>query len=135
LSDAVVIRPAIRGDRNYILNSWLHNQYWSCRYFQAMPQDLFFKEYTGNITRLLSNPDAKIDVATLDSEPSLILGYLVYAGDCVFWAYVKRDYRGKGILHLMLKDKEFKYFTANTPASLDIGKHMKMTFNPFKGVT
>jgi hypothetical protein len=131
MTDKVIIRPATLKDRAYIFNSWLHNQYWSSLYFQRIEQDTYFKEYSRHITRLLESSQARIDVATLESDETLILGYLVYSGPIAHWCYVKRDYRGKGILNLMLQGKTLTHYTGSTLPGHEIAKSLKLLFNPF----
>lgn len=130
-SDTVTVRQVNTNDKDFIFNSWLHSQYWSSKYYQKMPQTLFFKEYTRYITRLLVNPMCSIDVAVLDSDPNMVIGYLIYRGKTIHWAYVKKEYRSKGILTLLMKDKEFEQYTGSTIAGHSIAKLLNLIFNPF----
>lgn len=127
----VILRPVNIKDRNQILNSWLHGQYWGNKYYKHMSQDVFFKEYANHITMLLSNPFAQIDVAVLSDDEDMILGYLVYVGNTVHWAFVKPKYRGQGIMNLLLKDKPFKHYTGATPPGHAIAQKLGLEFNPF----
>lgn len=128
----VIVRPVNLNDKNYFMSSWLHNQYHSSQYYFAyMPQDLFFKEYTKYIAQLLFNPDCKIDVAVLETDPDMILGFVCYFPDTIHWCYVKNKYRGKGIAKLLLEGKTFHSYTGSTAAGHMIANKMSLTFNPF----
>ena len=126
----VVLRQVNKGDKDFVMNSWLEGQYWGSQYWQTMKQDVFFREYARVITQLLSTPTAKIEVATFEDEPDSIIGILVYDGPVIYWAYVKKDYRSKGVLNLMLSGKDFEVYTSSTKPGVAVAKKKGLIFNP-----
>lgn len=124
----VVLRPGIIDDKEFILATWLRGQYYGSSYWKQMPQDMYFKGYINRILPIISN--SFIEVAVLKEDPSIIIGFLVWYGPMASWAYVKKDYRGKGILNLMLKDKNLVAYSGDTKAAAAIAKKKQMVFNP-----
>lgn len=130
MSDKVIIRPCTPEDKNIVLSTWLKGNYWGCYYYGCMDQDLYFKEYTKHITKLLLKPGTKVDCAVLEDDKDTVLGYIVYNNQTLYWAYTKKNYRKNGILNTLTKDMDFTTFTANTPVSLDIGRRKQLIYNP-----
>lgn len=95
-----------------------------------MDQDLYYKEYSKHIERLINKPGTMIDVAVLEDAPDLDIGYIVYNNQTLYWASVKRDYRKQGILNTLLKNMDFTTYTGSTPVGLAIGKKKKLIYNP-----
>lgn len=125
----VIVRNATIEDKNFIMSSWLEGQYWGSAYWKQMNQDDFFEMYAKLIAYRLSNTDTQVQVA-VTKEDDLIISALVYNDSAIYWAYSKKDYRGKGILNLLMKDKEFKTYSADTKPGHAIGKKKNLKFNP-----
>ncbi len=128
----VIVRKAKIEDKDFVFSTWLKGNYWGSSYYQAMNQDQYFKEYAKNIQRLLDKPGTGVDVAVLEGAENTVLGYIVYNDQALFWTYVKRDFRKKGICATLLKNMDFTSFTGNTPVGLAMGKKRELIFNPFK---
>ncbi len=108
--------------------TWLRGQYYGSAYWKQMPQDLYFAEYAKKIEFIIHR--TFIDVAVLKEDPSFIIGFLVHYGPMAYWAYIKKDYRSKGILNLLLKDKGLVAYSGDTKAAAAIAKKKQMIFNP-----
>lgn len=127
----VKLRPGKKDDRNFILSSWLQTQYFSSPFWSQVPQDLFYIQYAQKINKILDSPSTRVDVAVSFTPNELIHGYVVSTQGTVYWVYVKKDYRGKGILNLMLKNLDVNMTASTTLAGASIAKKKKLTFNPF----
>lgn len=133
MSDAkVIVRKAEPQDKDFVMDSWVRGQYHGSPYWSQMPKDLFYKYYSGHIRNLLSS--AKVEVAVLSDDPTIILGFLVTSGTAIHWAYTKLDYRGQGIQKMLINGREFKSVTSTTLPGASITKKKKLIFNPFPGV-
>jgi hypothetical protein len=128
----IVIRSAEKTDKDFVMSTWLKGNYWGSDYFKAMDQDEYFKEYGKNIQRLLDKPGTKVDAAVLEDAPDVVIGYIVYNDQALYWSYVKRDYRKNGILNSLFQNMDFVSFVGNTPVGLAIAKKKKLKFNPMK---
>ncbi len=124
----VIVRQGVIEDKDFILSTWLRGQFWGSNYWKQMPQDLYFKEYAKKIIPIIAN--SYIEVAVLQEDPSFIIGFLVHYGPMAYWAYIKKDYRSKGILNLLLKDKGLVAYSGDTKAAAAIAKKKQMIFNP-----
>jgi hypothetical protein len=129
----VIIRQCEAADKNLILASWLKGQYYSNPYWQHMKPADYYKLYTQKITDILYRPDTRIDIAVMAEDPSIIMGYLVYEGNIVHWAFVKKDFRSTGILKLLVNNKKFDVYTASTKSGTAIAQKYGLSFNPFLG--
>lgn len=129
----VVIRKGIPEDKDFILDSWCKGQYYGSPYWVQIPKHIFHNQFATRIVRLLSKSNTSIDVAVLSEDPNTIIGFIVYSGSALHWAYTKNDYRGYGILNLLLKDKDIQIVTSTTLPGAAITKKKKFIFNPFSG--
>jgi hypothetical protein len=128
----IVIRSVEWKDKDLIFSTWLRGQYWGSNYFLNMDQDEYFQDYAKRITRYISRPGTQIDCAVLKDAPEVVLGYIVYHDQHLFWAYVKRDYRKQGILNLLLKNMDFEGYSGHTKVGLAIAKKRNFHFNPLQ---
>ncbi len=128
----VVVRPAEVNDKDFVFSTWLKGNYWGSKYFGAMPQHQYFLQYAKNIQRLLDLPGTKVDVAVSEEDPVLVLGYSVYNNQALYWCYVKKDYRKKGICNELLKNMDFVSYVGHTPIGADIAKNKELYFDPFQ---
>jgi len=126
----IIVRPVEWTDKDLVFSTWLRGQYWGSDYYSLMDQDQYFQDYAKKVTRYLTRPGTKVDCAVLKDSPEMVLGYIVYNNDHLFWTYVKRDYRKQGIMNLLLRDIKFKDYSGHTKAGVSIAKKKKLTFNP-----
>ncbi len=125
----VTVRPVQFEEKDLVFSTWLKGNYYGCDYYRSMPDLDYYKYYSLNIQRLLDKPGTCVDVAETDG---LILGYIVYNDQSLYWAYVKRDYRKQGVLKALIKNLDLETYTGNTPIGLSIGKRLSLTYNPMK---
>jgi hypothetical protein len=99
----VSIRLATAGDENFIYHSWLkslRNQAWS----RHIGNDAYYRSMHRLIERLLPRTDTLVvyDV----SAPNLICAWLcgerLNEASVAHMAFVKHDFRGMGLLHVLL---------------------------------
>lgn len=126
----VIVRQATIQDKNFIMSTWLRGQYWGSSYWKQMNQDDFFKQYASLIELRLFSPLTHVDVAVTKKD-DLLIATLVYTDTAIQWAYCKEDYRGEGILNLLMKNKVFTTYSADTKPGHAIGKKKQIKFNPF----
>lgn len=128
-SATVVIRKSKPADTDFVVSSWLRSQYFGSPYWSQMPEDLFYKHYRPLVQDILK--DSLVDLAVLSDSPDTILGFLVYSNNTAHWCYTKKDYRGQGILNILLKDKNITQVSSTTLPGAGIRRKKKLTFNPF----
>lgn len=126
----IVIREAIEKDKNIVLSTWLKGQYWGSDYWKVMDQDEYFKDYGKYVSQLICRPGTKIDCAVIADAPDVVIGYIVYNDQHIYWGYVKKDYRKHGILNMLIKDMDFTTFTARTKIGDIVARKKMLTFNP-----
>jgi len=129
---SIITRHVQPRDTDYIYSSWLNHNYYSNPYFTHMPQDLYFKEYSKEINKIIKNPLAEITIAVLEEDPNMIIGYAVTTGtDTLNWVYVKKDYRNKGVAKFLLASKHITKATTLTKTGIKIlNTHKHIQFNP-----
>ena len=126
----VVIRKSKPEDMALVESNWIKSQYWGSPHWSQMDFQEFRSNYAPVISKMLKS--ATIELAVLSDDTDMILGFIAYNGPILYWAYTKKDYRGKGILNLLLKNKSFTATTSTTLPGNAIRKKKKMKFNPFE---
>ena len=96
----VVRRPMIEGDKPFIYSTWRNQAFYGAVNPHTQPSKIFFKKMTVLIKEILS--ESRPLVACLESDPDLVIGYSVSKGTHLYWVYVKKDYRNKGIASLLV---------------------------------
>ncbi len=127
----VSIRKGVPSDKDFILDTWCRGQYYGSPHWRQVPVQVFHKAYASHVISLLAKPSTSVAVASLADDPDTILGFIVHTGSVLHWAYTKNDFRGQGILNLLLKGKQIESVTSTTLPGAAITKKMKLTFNPF----
>lgn len=128
----VVIRMAELEDKNFILSTWLKGNYYANPYFGIIPQDLYFREYGKHVMEVLYSPRVTVRVACDQASPGWIVGFAVYEGHALHWIHVRRDYRGRGIAKLLLKDVPITETRGITRRGREILRNKDIIFNPFQ---
>lgn len=132
----VIVREPRFEDKNFILNSWLLNNYYSNPDCRNTDKDQYMLEYGQHIKELMFNPDTVLIITALEESPNMVIGYQIYKGPTLFWAYVKGgwradiDYRRRGIFNLMFNGRGIDSIIGTTRASLGIArkKGLKVIF-------
>jgi len=126
----IVIRPCTADDKDIVLATWLRGQYWGSEYWSRMEQDEFFDKYADYVKDLICKPNTMIDVACMADAPTVVLGYIAYNDQTLYWSYVKRDYRKQGIANLLLKNMDFEKYSGDTRVGHAIAKKKGLRFDP-----
>ncbi len=128
----IVIRDAAPMDRNFIFSTWLKGQRFNSFYYSEIPQDLYFREYSKIIDRILGLPDVEVRVAFDEANPGWIVGFAVTQGDAIHWIYVRGgEYRLKGIARFLVKDRPLKSARSTSRIGRAIMAKHGIVFNPF----
>lgn len=98
---SVILRPfRPEVDLPMIYSTWRN----ACFYGSPKPiqiaDKVFFRLKTEEIKDILKV--AQVRMAAIEDEPDHIIGYSVHRKDHLFFIYVKKDYRGKGIGSLLM---------------------------------
>lgn len=100
----IIIRSYSADDKKFIYNSWLQSFRRTQENKRRRKSEYFYNQKIV-IDAILDNPRTEIVIATIDSDPSLIMGWLAFQrGDppLVHFCYVKHKYRSKGLANKML---------------------------------
>lgn len=129
----IVIRQAVQDDYNFLIATMLRGLFYGDSWFSLIPKNIFMSCYHGVIDRLLTSPAATINVACLQEDPSVILGYAIQrkVGDKVAldFVFVKKIWRGIGIAKSLV-NPDTSIVTHLTKAGL-AAKPKHWDFNPF----
>ncbi len=128
----LVIRTVGPTDQGLIFSTWLKGQYWGSEYWLRMEQDEYFKDYSSLITSYICKPGTGIDCAVLADAPDVVIGYIVFKDQHLYWGYVKSDFRKQGVMNMLLKNMDFETYSGSTRAGHVIAKKKKLNFNPLK---
>lgn len=126
----IAIRSPEAKDKNLIMATWLKGNYYGSPLFGLMPQALYFEEYAKFIYQILNTPGVEIRIACDQGNPHWVVGFAVFRGPDLYWVYVKRDFRRRGIAALLLKDKGIKNVKSLTRIGRTIAEQKRLIFNP-----
>lgn len=138
LSLLLNVRRGEENDRNFIMATWLRGLYYGNSWFKEIDKDIFMANYHSIITNVLESPNTLIQVAVLNEDTDVILGYSIIGhlkfrknvyGRVLHWVFVKDAWRRLGIAKSLVPDD----IDAATHLTA-IGKQLKpksMIFNPF----
>lgn len=82
-------------DEAFIYSTWTRNTYYAQKSRLSIEKKAWFKHKSAQIKEMLET--AKVYIACLKEDPSLIIGYFVTQNNRLVWAYIKKDYREQGI--------------------------------------
>lgn len=122
-STQAIIRDARSGSDHAFLYSTWRNALWYSEKREQKLADQFYKEASERISSLLKLRNIKIRMACLNEDPDMLLGWAVMQDDHLYFAYVKIDYRRKGIGNLLVRG-----FTTFSPPETKIGKSLAEKF-------
>ena len=128
----IVVRPVKPTDQGLIFSTWLKGQYWGSEYWLRMEQDEYFKLYADHITQYICKPGTAIDCAVLEDAPDVVIGYIVYNDQHLFWSYTKHDFRKQGIFKTLVENMDFVTYSGDTKAGHKIAEKRGLYFNPLK---
>lgn len=121
-------------DLNFIQSTFLKSMKKESSLGRSCTTRVFFCEFPKVIDHVLSI--SKVLIAHFDSEPDLILGYLIYEPECVHYLYTKASFRNFNVARELINEAfpEAKSlsFSLNTNASKRIcEKFPELIHNPF----
>lgn len=138
---AISIRRALPTDFEFIFSNWLRGARFGnsipkeCNqmpsFYERVPSDLFFSEYTKIIQSILDLPGIQIDVASDSQNPLWTAGFSVFREPVLYWVFVKNDFRGRGIARLLLDRKKITTAFSTTKPGYAISQKKGWVFNPF----
>ena len=95
LKKGLVTRGPGYGDESFIYSTWLRGLYYGNDWFRKIDKKSFFDKYRIVIAHLLKS--SNVELAVLEDQPDVIVGYSVHSGNTLHWVYVKRSWRALGI--------------------------------------
>lgn len=99
MSRDLQIRDMVSGDYNFIIDSWLNQFKNSSEFARRIKHAIYFEKQAKVIEKLIAR--SKVRVASLCSDPSVIVGYLVFElppeKPIAHFVYVKPSFRRMGI--------------------------------------
>lgn len=120
-------------DKAFIKATFLRGLYYGDSWFSMIPKDIFMKNYSMIIDRIIDSPDTVIAVACLKEDKTVILGYSILNTDftTITWCFVKKNWRQKGIARKLLP--KYPVYASHLSA---LGKQLmskfeNIKFNPF----
>lgn len=138
LLELITFREATVEDLHFIQKSWLRTERHS--FSDMCPSPVFYTEMTARIARIAQH--AQCIIATDKEYAFFIYGFMVgrlleSGGLILHYAYVKEEWRGKGVAKSMAKAFGYKgdqrLFITNEPKKLNSKryKRLNMLYNPF----
>lgn len=131
--EKIVIRTADIGDAPLVMATWLNGNRYGNSYFEDIVAHDYFRVYGKHIKKILTMPETRIDIACLESDPNMIIGYIVYTNESIHWMFTKKDYRKQGIAKMLYGQKKIAIATSKTKIGQSLIKKLGLKFNPFIG--
>lgn len=146
IKELYYIRDYLESDKAFIKATFLRGLYYSDSWFSVIPKDIFMKNYSLFIDKLLEKYAGSTKLACLIEDPDVILGYAILGTDnTAHWAFVKKAWRRQGIArsllpkdlaivtHLNMLGRTLCYGGIDTDTNDRIvPKYPNVVFNPFK---
>jgi hypothetical protein len=101
----VSVREGIESDKGIIWATMPKGVYYSGRSKQAIHKTVWFSHFHSYLANLLDT--GLVFVACIEGDPSTILGYSLFQGECLHYVYVKKDFRRNGIGALLVEQVDF----------------------------
>lgn len=120
-------------DKEFIFATWLRGLYYGNDWFKAIDKDRFMECYHSIISNILDRKSTNINVACLQDEPSVVLGYSVLhisgPEPILHWIFVKKAWRRLGLAGSLIPEN-CRITTHLTHVGCKI-KPPEMKFDPF----
>lgn len=126
-SSTIQIRAAVEEDLPFIYSTWLLGLYHGCDWFNRIDKKVFFDNYKKIVEQRVKH--SNVQVAVLEEDPDVILGYVCHRGDVLDWIFVKKAWRKMGIAKMLIPKE-----TTTCTHLTKVGKSLKpknWIFNPF----
>lgn len=134
----ISIRKATLSDMAFICNSWSKGVRFGlstpdkCQHVDLMreiPLEIFIPSYKKVMDSILER-DIDVEVACLEDDPDVILGYAITEYQILHWIFVKDVWRGQGI-GKMLFHEGITHCTNLTLIGRSLKNKYKLIYNPF----
>lgn len=132
LSD-VQLRAVKDSDLNLILTSWLKGARYGS-WMREIDQDEYYRLYPQVIKDILRRCGLNVTIACWSDAPDVVLGWVALESEATIahFAYVKPEYRNKGVFGLMIDQKQITHVTHVTKAGIAISRKKGWKFSPFR---
>lgn len=124
MNELMMLRPARETDMPFIMDTWLKTLRVSNDLFKQIDKDAYYSMYPKVISRLVSTNTTTI--CCLRDDDDVILGYSCSNPTTLHWVFVKKQWRGNGIMKLLVND-DIKFISHITKQF----KKQHRSFNPF----
>ncbi len=124
----ILVRDIEPADLDFIQASWKNSLCYTKPY-RYIPKSIFYNFYSSVISRIIGRPGIEIKSAVLETEPNIVLGFVVYEPGIIHWIYVKEDWRRLGIAKRLMP-KGIKYSSHITELGWQIMPE-SIDYNPF----
>lgn len=135
----IIIRPPEETDMAFICNSWSKGVRFGlsspdkCQHVDLMreiPLDIFIPAYRDFINAIIERRYTLIQIACLEDDLDVILGYSVSEPAVMHWIFVKDVWRNQGI-GKMLYPEGITHCTNLTLIGRSLKNKLKLIYNPF----
>jgi len=127
-SDLIKIRNIRDEDFPFILDSWLKSLRYSNDTFKLIDKQAYKRFYPQVITALLLR--SMVQVACLQADEDVILGYSVVQGPTLHFVFVKEPWRRIGLMNDLVKGP-IESISHITKPFIPLMKKHKWSYNPF----
>lgn len=106
----VKIRPYKKADDEaYVVSHWLNGLRYSNAFFDRIPHDIYFTNYSLIVNSILNRAKTRVLIACLIDDEDVILGFSVHDHKAFHWIYIKPAWRAAGIAQALLPNPMPKY--------------------------
>lgn len=133
------IREGAKDDHPFIYHSWLKSYLEDRpdrRYIRA---DTYFRHQHPIVTKILSTASVLVATPTEQGTEHVILAYLVYEPEIVWYAYTKGPFQRHGLQRRLIEESGLRQgFTFNALTSNGIAsvkRHLEAVYNPYMVIT
>jgi len=124
MNDLMMLRPARESDLPFIMDTWLKTLRVSNDLFKQIDKEAYYSNYPKVVHNLVHN--CITTICCLRDDDDVILGYSCYTPTTLHWVFVKKQWRGNGIMKLLVND-DIKFISHLTKQF----QKRHRSFNPF----
>ncbi len=106
------VREARESDMPFIVSSW-RQSYEGSPAVRGADRDHYFAELARAIRKLTSAGEVRVACDAQDDDT--LLGFVAFKGTELHYAYVRKDFRGNGLMRDMLQGVAIDSYTFTTP--------------------
>ena len=102
MPEAFILRPMTKDDEGFVYRAWLEGYWQHCPESAYMPKSEWFCRWHRVIERLLEAEATQVQVAHVENQPDVLLGFACATLGVLHWAYVKQTFRGLGVAQSLI---------------------------------